>query len=229
MSGGGSLVKNGSGTLVLSGSNTYSGATTVNAGTLEAASANALGSTASVIVTGGSLLVGANGAINGKTLSLNKTISGNTSASQAALAFDTAYSNTYGTAGVLTLHRDSIIDLGTEGVVVHFASIANINAYILHILNWQGDTVWSGTPGGGKDQFYVHQTLGTDALNNIRFYSGITESSFLSTGFQIMSGSFQNEIIAVPEPETWATAVVLLLAGLWFWKQQRKGKHPSDA
>jgi fibronectin-binding autotransporter adhesin len=207
----GGVTKNGTGNLVLSGSNTYSGATIVNAGVLEAANANALGSTTGVTVNGGSLLVSADDAINSKSLTLNKAIVGDASAAQAALVFDGVYSNTSGQAGALTLSQNSIIDLGTGGVEVHFASIANLNSYILHIFNWEGDTVWSGSPGGGKDQFYVDSSLSSSQLDNIRFYSGTTQSSFISTGFQIVGGSFNQEIIAVPEPETYATAILLLV------------------
>jgi hypothetical protein len=186
----------------------------VNAGVLEAANADALGNTSSVTVNGGSLLVSADAAIDGLSLTLNKDITGDATAAQAALAFNGAYSNTSGTAGSLTLSQNSIIDLGIGGVVVHFASIANLNDFILHIFNWEGNTVWSGAPGGGKDQFYVDANLSDTQLGNIRFYSGTAQSSFLSTGFQIIGGSFNQEIIAVPEPETYATAVLLAMIAL---------------
>jgi hypothetical protein len=47
----------------------------------------------------------------------------------------------------------------------------------------------------------------------------------LGDGYQIMSGGFANQIIPVPEPETYATAALLLLGGVfWSWKQRRRIK-----
>ena len=53
--GGGGLTKNGSGALTLSGNNTYTGTTAVNAGTLVAGNANAFGTGAVVIASGATL------------------------------------------------------------------------------------------------------------------------------------------------------------------------------
>jgi autotransporter-associated beta strand protein len=58
MSGIGALTKNGSGSVTLSGSNSYSGATTVNAGTLTLGSNTAIGDTSAVSINGGELNVG---------------------------------------------------------------------------------------------------------------------------------------------------------------------------
>jgi autotransporter-associated beta strand protein len=57
--GGGSLTKQGTGLVVLSGANTYAGGTTVNAGTLQVGNATALGATTGAL------------AVNGGTLDLN--------------------------------------------------------------------------------------------------------------------------------------------------------------
>ncbi|MEG0428155.1 MAG: autotransporter-associated beta strand repeat-containing protein, partial [Akkermansia sp.] len=48
----GALIKNGAGTLVLSGANTYSGGTTVNAGTLQISNSSALGTGMTTIASG---------------------------------------------------------------------------------------------------------------------------------------------------------------------------------
>jgi autotransporter-associated beta strand protein len=216
--GSGGVTKNGTGTLVLEGTNSYTGNSEVNAGTLQANSAGALGNASSdIIVNGGSLLVTADDAINGRDITLAKTATGN--ASVAGLAFSGTYN---GTAGALTLSDNSTIDLGTGSVVLHFASIANLTTYTLNIFNWSGNTVWSGSPGGGTDQFYIDQNLSSTQLSNINFYSGTETSSFLSTGFQIIGGSFNQEIVAVPEPETYAAGVALLAGLGWHLLRTRR-------
>ena len=212
----GGVTKNGAGALVLSGSNTYSGATVVNAGLLEAANSNALGNSTSVTVNGGSLLVSADGAINSKNITLD---SNNTLV--AGLAFAGTYN---GTAGSLTLAKNSIIDLGTGSVVLHFSDLV-MGIYNLDIYNWTGTTLWGGGDGNNTDQFYIDRSLTSSELNRISFHSGgLGSSSFVGTGYQLSGGSFNNEVIPVPEPETWFAAG--LLAGLGLLGLLRK-KNPS--
>ena len=213
--GSGNLVKDGASTQILSGNNSFTGATTINSGTLQAASANALGSTSNVTISnGGSLLVTANDAIGTGT---EVTLAGGT------LAFGAAGYN--GSVGALTLSANSILDLGTSnnGVLLRFGSInwSNANA-LLSIYNWTGTPLWEGGSGNNKDQIYFENSTLTDQqLQRISFYSGFG-TGFSGNAFQINSGTFNREIIAVPEAETYKTIMVLMLfAGFWIWKQRR--------
>jgi fibronectin-binding autotransporter adhesin len=223
INGTGGVTKNGSGTLVLSGNNTYSAPTIINSGTLEAANAGALGSNNTVQVTGGSLLVSANGSLNNKSVTLNST-----SITVAGLAFSGNYS---GLVDNLTLSKNSIIDLGEGSVSIMFDTFV-MGAYMLDIYNWSGTTLWNGGTGNDTDKVYFGPDLSDEALAKIRFHSGAVGvgDSFLGTGFDLGfqptsfdSGLSGYHIIPVPEPETWATGIMLLLGGaVWMWKRKRK-------
>lgn len=102
----GRLVKQGSGTLTLKGTNTYSGGTRIEGGVLEAASTTALGSS-DVLVSGGTLAV---------TTSDKVSVSGRfTQSSQGTLLLNLGSSNT---------GRLAVSDLATLGgtLVVNFAT-----------------------------------------------------------------------------------------------------------
>jgi autotransporter-associated beta strand protein len=201
-------VKNGSGTQTLAGATTFHGTTTVNSGTLQASTANALANASQVVLnSGGSFLVTADDAIGTNTgIELNG----------GTLAFGAAGYD--GHVGALTLSANSTIDLGTSsnGVLLRFTNINwnNPNA-LLSIYNWTGNTEYSGNPGGGLDQVVIGNAtttaLSASQLQQIHFYSGIEQSSFIANAFQITSGTYNREIIAVPEPETYITGVLLLL------------------
>jgi autotransporter-associated beta strand protein len=214
------MTKNGTGTLILSGSNSYSGATVVNAGTLNAANANALGTNANVQVNGGSLLVSTDNALNNKSVTLNST-----STTIAGLAFSGNYS---GRVNNLTLSQNSIIDLGEGSVSIMFDTFV-MSTYMLDIYNWTGTTLWNGGTGNDTDKVYFGPDLSDAALAKIRFHSGAVGvgDSFLGSGFELMpqttfDGGLGYQIIPVPEPETYATGLLLLLGGAWWmWKRNR--------
>ncbi len=98
------LVKNGAGTLALSGANTYSGTTTVSAGTLLASHASALGSTAAgtVVNSGGTLALSGGVAIGAESLSLSGSGAGGLGALR-----NVSGANSY--AGAITLAGDATI------------------------------------------------------------------------------------------------------------------------
>ena len=85
--------------------------------------------------------------------------------------------------------------------------------------------MWDGGTGNNTDQFYSNGSALTQSqLNRISFYSGaLGTSSFVGSGYQIIGGSFANQVIPVPEPEVYATAALLLLGlGFHFYRQRRR-------
>jgi autotransporter-associated beta strand protein len=212
VSGDGGVTKNGNGTLILSGSNSYLAPTVVNAGTLEAASTNALGSNNTVQITGGTLLVSVDDALAGKQIELSTNTTG--------LRFSGTYN---GSVGRLTLSANSIIDLGPGSTKLSFHEVF-MGIYYLNFYNWSGTTLWGGGTGADTDEVYLGTAGGGNYnLSQVRFYSGTTSDSFLGTGFDLGfdAGFAGNHIIPVPEPETWATGILLVLGGaVWLWRKR---------
>ena len=209
----GQLVKAGNGTQALTGSNTFSGTTTVSAGTLEAAAAGALGGTSGIAVnTGGTLLL--SGA--GTTDRINNSATINLAGGKIAFSGNVTEGSSPGT-GALTLSANSIIDFGGGNDVINFAA-SNLATWTggttLSIWNWGGSTA-----GGGNDQlvFGTNNTaLTTSQLAQISFYSG-SGSGFLGNGGFV--GSL-GEVVPVPEPSSVATVMGLL--GLIGWRERRR-------
>lgn len=203
------LIKNGAGTMQLTGNNTFTGTTTINDGTLEAAAAGALGSTPSIAINnGGTLLLGGSG---------DRINDG------AAVTLNGGTFNTGGfseTAGSLTLSLSSTIDFGGGASILTFASADTANwtgGAILSIINW------SGTPvtGGGTDRLvFSASTLSQSQLDNIHFFSdsGVTQ---IGTGTSFL-GSPSFEIVPVPEPSTVFAGLGLL--GLAAWRERRNSQ-----
>jgi autotransporter-associated beta strand protein len=216
------LAKSGGGTQTLTGNNTYTGTTTVNAsgGTLEAAAAGALGSgttgTSSVTVNSGGTLLVSNAASNdhinnnagitlsGGTFRMNATSEGTTVAAGAGV-------------GALTLTSSSVIDLAGTNPSLHFAA-SNGQSWsgTLSIWNWNGTL----TTGNGVEQIaFGSNASGLTAaqLSQISFYSD-AGTSFLGTAK--FAPDFDGEIIPVPEPSTWIGAA-LALGAVGFTQRRR--------
>jgi autotransporter-associated beta strand protein len=210
ISGTGSLVKDGAGTQVLSGNNTYTGTTTVNSGTLQASSANALGATSQVVMNnGGSFLVSASDSVSDNAaINLN----GGTLAIGGGVGE---------VVGALTLSANSTIDMnGVGNSWISFASLTTV------LDNSSRLEVWNYTPG--SDAIYFQdQTNLASSLNYISFYSGAGTGTFYNA---LNTSSFSApELYAtvVPEPSTYIAAA-LLLGGLCVqYLRRTRHKAPS--
>ncbi|RBP44617.1 putative secreted protein with PEP-CTERM sorting signal [Roseimicrobium gellanilyticum] len=113
-----SLAKNGAGTLVLNGANTFTGALTLNAGILRATNASALGTgTATLNLIGGELQLASDTTLG---LGRNTTVSGNTQITSDRLTSGAGVTHTLGTLSIgtqtLTIAAGSNVASGTAGV-----------------------------------------------------------------------------------------------------------------
>jgi hypothetical protein len=109
-----------------------------------------------------------------------------------------------------------------------------MSSFTLDIYNWTGATLWGGGTGNDTDKVYFGPDLSDAALAKIRFHSGAVNGgdSFLGSGFDLGlqqmswdSGLDGYHIIPVPEPETYATGVLLLLgAAIYQLRLARQGR-----
>ena len=202
VSGPGLVRKAGAGTVVLSGVNTFAGATSVDAGTLTLASGlgGALGSTSGITVnSGGTLLLGASAQIK-DTAPI--TLHGGTFAKGD---FSEGSLNTAG-VGALTLNSiGSRLDFGTgsTGTLTFANFIPGI--FTLAIDNWTGT---AGMPGNGSSDRLIFNSDQSGNLNNFNFTGyGVSAIQFDLTG-----GFYEIVPAAVPEPATYFAATLAFAA-----------------
>ena len=167
-----SLVKNGTGTITLSGTgNSYTGTTTINQGTLALGATNAIATTSQLVLAGGTLNTGGQTQTMGSTtisLSANSTI--------------------------------DLGDSGGNSDPVTFANSSSVSpawtaGKFLRISHWNGN-VTDATLGGGTDQVFVgvgglNGTSSTGQFGAVHFTGFLTGSQILGTGELVPASATQ--------------------------------------
>lgn len=222
---GGKLIKTGSGTLTLDGnsSNTYTGMTTVHAGTLELnKSGGATAIEGDLTLEGGSVVLTAADQIN----------------TASNVTFDGGELDINGHAtelNHLTLAANSVIDFGTGEVDLLFNDLTFDNG-VLYIYNWTGS--WTTYGIAGVDDGSVDRLLFTnigsysvgDTTSNVLFFS----DSGTSGGLLGYRGKFVNaagggyELVPIPEASQ-LCGLTCLIATLLFIRHQRDKKRTRQA
>lgn len=190
ISGDGDIAKRGTGGLTLSGTNTFTGSTTVSNGGLTVS--GSLSGTTELVINSGNITLGAANRINdAANLTMND-----------GFLFTGGFSETLNT---LDIEGNGTFNLGAGASILSFAnSSAEIWNGTLSIAGWSGSVT-----GGGTDQLF----FGTDStgltggqvaavtfLNPLGFSPGVYPAELLPTG----------ELVAIPEP----TSLLSLLGGV---------------
>ncbi len=202
------LAKTGAGTNTLGGTNSYSGATTINNGVLRLANASGMALTATSGVTvnpGGTLLFGA---ANQIATTVPVSLAGGTIQKAASSSQGTA---TSAGVGALTLTAASVADFTRTSGVLTFSSLTDTNNSVLTIINYIG----TGAPAG-TDQLYFGGTVAPVADFDFGFGPGV------NVGETTPTGGFYEVYSLVPVPEPATLLVGALVVGALAWNQRRR-------
>jgi len=202
----GGLTVTGSGSMTLSGSDSYAGVTTVSGADLMIS--GSLTGTVSLTATAG-------GEVD---LQSNDAIPSNAHVTLANATLTTLADQTEALSSLTIASGSSTLDLGSSSSVVNFAdSSADSWTGTLTINNWNG-----ASAGGGTDEIFVGTTadLTQGQLADITFINGTLDGVPFTTdsAVQLPDGEL---VAAIPEPGTWAE----ILAGvgvLCIWQRSRR-------
>jgi autotransporter-associated beta strand protein len=231
------IIKAGTGTLTLSGANTYSGATTVSAGTLKIDNSGTttarLANTSGVTVnSGGTLLLASSSGSSTDRISNSAgvTLNGGATFNTGGLSEGTRPSSSGssdGAAGMgaLTLTSTSsgshaIIDFtNANGSSLVFSSLSGASGAFVDIKNWTGlARTDNGATTNDRLLFASDPGLTATQLANWQFFDD-SGTAFATGAMEIAYGNLF-EICPVPEPGTWF-AGFMALAALGYQQRRR--------
>ncbi len=199
LSGANGFTKAGFGSVVLAGTNTYSGVTIINAGTVTASNANALGNTSSVTVNSGAILSVANAtAMSGKTGNVNSggTIDINNIDIGSTLQLTLNSGSSLTGTGVATLANNIALPtsftLGGTGTLTVSGVLSGANGFTKSgsgkvILS--GSNTYSGTTRIGEGTLSITNAnaLGSTVGNTIVFSGAALELNNVTIGNEALS------------------------------------------
>jgi fibronectin-binding autotransporter adhesin len=199
ISGNGSVNQLGSGTTIITGDNTYTGTTTVSAGTLLANSSNALGSSLVTVSNTGTL--GGNGTIRGATTIASGGTLNPGSGGVGALSFTYALTLAAGSTTSFQIHSSN--DFTSINLIG--GSVTYGGALVFNLVNFSpaaGDqfTVFNMT-GATESENFSTVEVGSSYLTDV---NGIWSGSNDGVTYQFSDATGRLTVQAVPEPSTWA-------------------------
>jgi autotransporter-associated beta strand protein len=210
MSGSGGLIKIGSGTQVLSGNNTYSGLTTISAGTLQLGNGGTTGSVAGDVVNNGRLQFARSNAttfdgdISGsgslwKSLSNTLTLSGNNTYTGATDVFGgtlvAAGGSAIGDSSAVTVWAGATLVLGADETIRSLSGGGNVDNGGFTLSTGGSSFAFSGVLSGSGG--LVKTAFGRLTLTGVNTYTGGTtiNGGTLEIGDGGTSGSIAGDVV----------------------------------
>ena len=235
LTGSGSLTKVGGGRLALTGANTFSGTTNVNAGEL-AVNGSIAGSlsVASIATLSGTGIVGGNATISGTHSPGNspgaQTFNGNLTYEAGAIVNWELIANTTGAPGTnydqILLPTGNLTFSGSTTLALSFNSVGSsvdwTNAFWNVNRSWMVYDLSGGTTIGGLSNLSLGGSL-LDSLNQPLSPTG--------RGYFTTSLDGQDVVLnftAVPEPSTYAMALAGLACGSWMMRRRNSAGGPRQ-